>query len=80
VHCVRGIEANEERIAALMQQSLMLVTALTPHIGYDKAALIAKQAHADGSTLRQAAVALGQVSAEQFDLWVRPMDMTRPAT
>jgi fumarate hydratase, class II len=78
VHCVRGIEANEERIAALMQQSLMLVTALTPHIGYDKAALIAKQAHADGSSLRQAAVATGHVSAEQFDLWVRPMDMTRP--
>ncbi len=79
VHCVRGIEANEEHIAMLMQQSLMLVTALTPHIGYDRAAQIAKQAHADGSTLRQAAVASGQVSAEQFDLWVRPMDMTRPS-
>jgi fumarate hydratase, class II len=80
VHCVRGIEANEERIAALMQQSLMLVTALTPHIGYDKAALIAKRAHAEGATLREAALATGHVSAEQFDLWVRPMDMTRPAT
>jgi fumarate hydratase, class II len=79
VHCVRGIEPNAERIAMLMHQSLMLVTALTPHIGYDKAAQIAKRAHADGTTLRQAALATGHVSAEQFDLWVRPMDMIRPA-
>jgi fumarate hydratase, class II len=79
VHCVRGIEPNHARIAMLMQQSLMLVTALTPHIGYDKAAQIAKQAHSEGLTLRQAAVVSGHVSAEQFDLWVRPMDMTRPA-
>jgi fumarate hydratase, class II len=79
VHCMRGIEPNRERIATLMHQSLMLVTALTPHIGYDKAAQIAKHAHGDGdaqgSTLRQAAVASGHVTAEQFDLWVRPMDM-----
>jgi fumarate hydratase, class II len=78
LHCVRGIEPDHERIALLMQQSLMLVTALTPHIGYDKAAQIAKHAHTQGSTLRQAAVASGHVTAEQFDLWVRPMDMTRP--
>jgi fumarate hydratase, class II len=79
-HCVRGIEPNEERIAMLMHQSLMLVTALTPHIGYDKAAQIAKRAHADGTSLREAALATGHVSAEQFDLWVRPMDMIQPAT
>jgi fumarate hydratase, class II len=75
VHCVRGIEPNRERIAMLMQQSLMLVTALTPHIGYDKAAQIAKHAHAQGLTLRQAAVVSGHVTAAQFDLWVRPLDM-----
>jgi fumarate hydratase, class II len=57
----------------------MRVTALTPHLGDDKAAQIAKQAHAAGLTLREAAVASGRVSAEQFDLWVRPLDMTRPA-
>ena len=74
-HCVRGIEANTQRIEALMQQSLMLATALTPHIGYDKAAQIAKQAHAQNTTLKEAAIALGHVTAEQFDLWVRPLDM-----
>jgi fumarate hydratase, class II len=78
LHCVRGIEPNRARIAMLMQQSLMLATALTPHIGYDKAAQIAKHAHAAGLTLREAAVASGHVTAEQFDLWVRPLDMTRP--
>ena len=59
----------------LLNQSLMLVTALNPHIGYEKAAQIAKKAHADGSTLREAALALGHVSAEEFDAWVKPGDM-----
>lgn len=77
-HCVRGIEANRERIAELMERSLMLVTALTPHIGYDKAAKIAKQAHRNGSTLKQEALALGYVTEEEFDRWVRPVDMTHP--
>ena len=76
-HCVAGIGADRERIAALVEQSLMLVTALTPHIGYDKAAAIAKHAHATGGTLRAAALALGQVTAEQFDTWIRPERMTR---
>ena len=74
-HCVRGIEANRERIDELMRRSLMLVTALTPHIGYDRAAGIAKRAHREGTTLREAAVASGYVSADDFDLWVRPGDM-----
>jgi len=74
-HCVEGIEPNKERIAELVRSSLMLVTALSPHIGYDKAALIAKKAYADGSTLRTAAIELGYVSAEQFDQWVRPEKM-----
>ncbi len=77
-HCVRGIEANEERIARLVGDSLMLVTALAPHIGYDRAARIAKQAHASGGTLREAALELGFVTAEEFDAWVRPEDMLGP--
>jgi fumarate hydratase class II len=77
-HCARGIEANRERIAELMERSLMLVTSLAPHIGYDKAAQIAKQAHREGKTLKEAALALGYVSAEDFDRWVTPEDMTRP--
>jgi fumarate hydratase, class II len=77
-HCARGIEANRGRIGELMEHSLMLVTALAPHIGYDKAAEIAKLAHRDGSTLKQAALALGYVTVEQFDLWVRPEKMTGP--
>ncbi|HEV7616942.1 MAG TPA: class II fumarate hydratase [Burkholderiaceae bacterium] len=77
-HCVRGIEANRERVAELMERSLMLVTALTPHIGYDKAAKIAKQAHRSGGTLKQEALALGYVTEEEFDRWVRPVDMTHP--
>ena len=77
-HCVRGIEARRERIAELVDQSLMLVTALTPHIGYDRAARIARQAHADGSSLRAAALALGYVDAEQFDRWVVPAQMVGP--
>ena len=74
-HCAVGIEPNRERIASLVAGSLMLVTALNPHIGYDKAAAIAKKAHKDGSTLREAAVASGHVSGEQFDAWVRPEHM-----
>ncbi len=77
-HCVNGIEANRERIAELLDRSLMLVTALTPHIGYDRAAEIAKRAHSDGSTLKQVGVALGYVTAEDFERWVQPAKMTRP--
>ncbi len=77
-NCVVGIEANEERIAALMRESLMLVTALNPHIGYDNAAKVAKQAFTDGTTLKAAAVALGLLTEEQFDQWVRPENMIGP--
>ena len=75
-HCAVGIEPNRERITALVNSSLMLVTALNTHIGYDKAAYIAKKAHKDGSSLREAAVASGHVTGEQFDAWVVPADMT----
>ena len=75
-HCAVGITPNRERIAELVDRSLMLVTALNPHIGYDKAAKIAKKAHKDGTTLREAAIASGHVSAEQFDQWVVPGKMT----
>jgi fumarate hydratase, class II len=71
-HCVSGIEARPARIAELLERSLMLVTALAPHIGYDRAAEIAKRAHHDGTTLREAALALGHVTAAEFDRWVRP--------
>ena len=74
-HCAVGIEPNRERIAELVAGSLMLVTALNPHIGYDKAAAIAKKAHKEGSSLREAAIASGHLSGEQFDAWVRPQDM-----
>jgi fumarate hydratase class II len=74
-HCVEGIQPNEARIADLLGRSLMLVTALTPHIGYDRAAHIAKKAHREGTTLREAAVASGHVSAGDFDRWVRPEAM-----
>ena len=77
-YCVEGIEPNEARIAELMGRSLMLVTALAPHIGYDRAAHIAKKAHHEGTTLREAAVASGHVSAEDFDRWVRPEAMVGP--
>ena len=77
-HCVRGIEPNRDRIAALLQGSLMLVTALAPHIGYDKAAAIAKKAHKEGTTLREAALASKHVTATQYDEWVRPEDMVGP--
>lgn len=74
-HCAVGIEANIERIDALMHNSLMLVTALNPHIGYDKAAEIAKKAHREGTTLKAAAIATGYVTTEQFDAWVVPEQM-----
>jgi fumarate hydratase class II len=77
-HCARGIEPDTARIRELLERSLMLVTALAPHIGYDRAAEIAKKAHKDGSTLREAALALGHVKAEDFDRWVRPEAMTKP--
>jgi fumarate hydratase class II len=77
-HCVTGIRANEPRIRELMNNSLMLVTALAPHIGYDKAAKIAKTAHANGTTLREEAINLGFVSGKDFDRWVQPARMTRP--
>ncbi|CAM5783365.1 MAG: class II fumarate hydratase [Burkholderiales bacterium] len=74
-HCAVGIEPNRGRIDELVQRSLMLVTALNTHIGYDKAATIAKKAHQQGISLREAAVASGFLTAEQFDAWVRPQDM-----
>ncbi len=77
-HCARGIVANQARLTELMERSLMLVTALAPHIGYDRAAEIAKRAHHEDLTLKQAGVALGYVTAEQYDLWVRPAEMAIP--
>jgi fumarate hydratase class II len=76
--CVVGIKANEEHIKQLMQRSLMLVTALAPTIGYDKATQIAKTAHKNGTTLREEAIRLGHVTGEQFDAVVRPEDMIGP--
>ena len=77
-NCVEGLEANETRIAELMHQSLMLVTALNPRIGYDNAAKVAKKAYAENATLKQAAVELGLLKAEEFDAWVRPENMLGP--
>lgn len=74
-HCVKGIEANHKRIENFLNESLMLVTALNPHIGYDKAAQIAKKAHHEGITLRAAAIASGHLNGEQFDQWVQPIKM-----
>ncbi|GAB3463615.1 class II fumarate hydratase [Massilia terrae] len=79
-HCARGIEPNRKRIGELMEQSLMLVTALAPHIGYDRAAQIAKTAQHNDLTLRQAALQSGFVNEEQFDQWIVPIEMTRPDT
>jgi fumarate hydratase class II len=78
-NCVTGIKANEPRIRELLERSLMLVTALSPKIGYDKAAEIAKAAHARGTTLREEALRLGHVSEDEFDRLVRPERMTRPS-
>jgi fumarate hydratase, class II len=77
-HCVAGLEPNAARIDELMKKSLMLVTALNPHIGYDNAAKIAKKAHAEGTTLKEAALALGLVKAEDFDKWINPKEMIKP--
>jgi fumarate hydratase class II len=77
-HCVVGIAANQGRIRELMERSLMLVTALAPAIGYDRAAQIAKRAHANGTTLREEALRSGDVTASEFDRLVRPEKMIRP--
>lgn len=77
-NCVVGIEANTDRITQLLNESLMLVTALNPHIGYDNAAKAAKKAHHEGKTLKAAAMELGLLTSEQFDQWVRPEDMISP--
>ncbi|WP_379923584.1 class II fumarate hydratase [Erythrobacter sp. R86502] len=77
-NCVVGIEANTARITQLLNESLMLVTALNPHIGYDNAAKIAKKAHAEGTTLKESALALGLLTEDQFAQWVVPADMIRP--
>jgi fumarate hydratase, class II len=79
-HCAKGIEPNEERIKENLENSLMLVTALNPHIGYEKAARIARTAYLEETSLRAAALKLGFVTAEQFDQWVRPEEMTKPAS
>ena len=78
-HCARGIQPNEARIRELVERSLMLVTALAPHVGYDRAAEIAKKAHREGSTLKAAALSLGYVSAADYDRWVQPGAMTKPS-
>jgi fumarate hydratase class II len=75
LHCARGIEPLRARIAESLGRSLMLVTALVPHIGYDRAAEIASKAHREGTTLREAALALGHATAEQLDLWLQPTSM-----
>ena len=77
-NCVSGIQANKERIDKLLNESLMLVTALNPYIGYDKAAKIAKTAHKEGSTLKEAALKLGYLTEEQYNEWVRPENMVGP--
>ena len=78
LHLVDGVQPNRPQIQRHLENSLMLVTALNPHIGYDKAAKVAKKAHAEGATLKEAAVALGYLTAEEFDAWVRPEEMTHP--
>ena len=75
-HCVSGIEPNKKRIKELVDNSLMLVTALNTHIGYEKSAKIAKAAHKNGTTLKEEAVKSGFLTAEEFDKWVKPEDMT----
>ena len=77
-HCVDGIEANEAGIEKNLRDSLMLVTALNPHIGYEKAAEVAKKAHAENTSLKEAVVALGYLTEEEFDSFVRPEDMIHP--
>jgi fumarate hydratase class II len=77
-HCAEGIEPNLDVIAGYVKNSLMLVTALNPHIGYDKAAQIAKKAHKEGTSLKESALALGYLTSEQFDQWVKAEEMTHP--
>ncbi len=77
-HCVVGIQANEKRIGQLLNESLMLVTALNPHIGYDNSAKAAKKAHKEGTTLKEACLSLGLLTSEEFDKWVRPEHMLGP--
>ena len=77
-NCVTGIRPDTDRIGKLLHESLMLVTALNPHIGYDKAAAAAKKAHKEGTTLKEAALSLGYLSSEDFDAWVRPELMIGP--
>jgi fumarate hydratase class II len=77
-HCVEGLEVDAERATTLVSRSLMLVTALAPHVGYDRAARIAGHAHAQGTSLREAALAVGGISAEEFDAWVDPRRMLGP--
>jgi fumarate hydratase class II len=77
-HCASGIEPNEKRIKEHLDNSLMLVTALNPHIGYEKSAQIAIKAHREDTSLKDAALSLGFVTGEQFDKWVRPEDMIHP--
>jgi fumarate hydratase, class II len=79
-HCARGIEVDRERIDELLHRSLMLVTALVPHLGYEQAAAIARKAHRERTSLREAALASGALTAEQFDAWVQPAAMTRPGS
>jgi fumarate hydratase class II len=77
-NCVSGITPNLPRIKQSLEQSLMLVTALNTHIGYDNAAKIAKKAHKEGTSLKEAGMALGLLTSDQFDKWVRPADMLGP--
>jgi fumarate hydratase class II len=78
LNCVEGMTANRDKIKAIVNESLMLVTALNPHIGYDKAAFIAKTAHKEGSTLKASALKSGYVTEEQYDKWVVPENMLGP--
>lgn len=78
IHCVEGIVANEKRIEQLMKESLMLVTALNPKIGYDAASKVAKNAHKKGITLKESALELGVLTSKEFDQWVRPENMIGP--
>ena len=77
-YCARGLEPNEAAIDEHLERNLMLVTALNRHIGYDLAAQIAKRAHHEGLTLREAALASGHVGPEDYDRWIDPLEMTRP--
>ena len=77
-YCIAGIEINREKIDEHLRDSLMLVTAFNPHIGYDKAAKVAKNAHKKGISLRESAIELGVLSGEEFDKYVKPEEMTHP--